>query len=107
MTDPSPSTASNPTTFARMVPCFTTRIPPAFVATMPPIVAESRAPRSTPNSHPVPWRWRATAAGVVPAPTVIWPASKSGWPRSSIRAVESTIEPCGGTAPATSPVLPP
>ncbi len=43
-----PSTASSPSTWARVSPWRSTWRPPALVATVPPTVAESRLPRSTP-----------------------------------------------------------
>ena len=49
---PSTRTASNPSSWERIGPWRTTFTPPALVATIPPIVAESRAPRSTPTSQP-------------------------------------------------------
>ena len=106
-TRPSASTASSPATRARIVPWRRTCAPPASVATMPPSVAASRAPKSTPSARPDPRRAAASAAGVTPAPAVIWRATGSSGPMSVRRASESTTSPPRGTPPPTSPVLPP
>ena len=106
-TVPSASTASKPTTCRRIGPWRRTFTPPALVATMPPIVAESRAPRSTPTSQPAARAAAWTAPRVAPAPTVISPASASTSPMDPSRRRLMTTSPPRGTEPPTRLVLPP
>ncbi len=104
---PSTRTASNPRSWERIVPWRTTFTPPALVATIPPIVAESRAPRSTPTSQPAVRAAACTSASVAPAPTVTSPATRSTSSISFRRSRLITTSPPRGTDPPTSPVLPP
>ncbi len=104
---PSARTASNPPTRWRIGPWRRTLTPPALVATIPPIVAESRAAKSTPTSHPAVRTASCTVARTAPAPTVTSPASASTGPISESRRSDSTTSPPRGTDPPTRPVLPP
>src|SRR5712691_7660733 len=81
--------------------------PAALVATMPPMVAESREPRSTPNSHWVPVSRDCRAPRVTPAPTVTCPDDSSMPPIESRRRSDRRTPPPAGTEPPTSPVFPP
>ena len=111
MTEPSASTASIPTTCARVMPWAMTWIPPALVATVPPMVAESRAARSTPYRQPASTAWRCNSPKVAPAPTVTCPESSSTSPSSVSRNSEMITGGwpplAAGTDPPTRPVLPP
>ena len=109
---PSASTASIPSSWARIGPWRSTWMPPALVAIMPPMVAESRAPRSTPNPKP----GRAGMGlerrrGSRPhRPSPLRPRRR---PARGRAAGASRSRPAGGPAsargtdPPTSPVLPP
>ena len=70
MISPLASTASMPTTCARIVPNRTTRDPPAFVAIAPPIVATSRAAKSTGVSSRGRVGGPPSRRSVTPAPAV-------------------------------------
>jgi FAD/FMN-containing dehydrogenase len=79
----------------------------AFVAIMPPTVALSRAARSTPKSRPCSCAAAVTAASVTPAPTVACAAATSIGSIVVSRCRLSKTSPAHGTAPPTSPLLPP
>ncbi len=117
MISPFASTASIPTTCARIVPNRSTRDPPAFVAIAPPIVATSRAAKSTGVSSADALAARFQSASVTPAPAVTWNDEESTGPISSSRPSDSTITARSswvawrqlsgrGTLPPTRPLFP-
>ena len=104
-TAPEASTASTPTTDARIDPQRSTRTPPALVDTAPPTVAVSRDAKSTPSSQPAARACACKAAREAPAPATHVPPLSTGDNEVS-RRVETTTPP-NGTAPPTRPVFPP
>ena len=108
-TAPSASTASSPSTSARIEPWRSTWPPPAFVETRPPIVAEPLPPSVRGKRKPETAAASCRLCRTTPASQVTWRVTASRLRTAFIRRSESNsaAPDSSGVAPPDMPLLPP
>ena len=108
-TPPSASTASIPSTCARIEPWRSTCVPPAFVEISPPIVAEPLPPSVRGKRRRCAAAASCSVCRITPASQVASRASGSSLRTAFIRLSErSSVSPLSsGVAPPDMPLLPP
>ena len=106
---PSASTASSPSTCARMAPWRSTCVPPALVAISPPTVATPLPPSVRGKRRPALAAASCRSCSTTPAPQVIWRAAVSTGPMAFIRRSETSrdVPLASGVAPPDMLLLPP
>ncbi len=97
--EPSPSTASRPSTWFTVTPYFRVCGPPALVATLPPMVEATWLDGSGAKWNPEPARARPSSTLGTPASTTARRLSRSTWRIRFIRVSSTTTPPPIGRHP--------